>query len=396
MSIEYKPKIVTYGLVSVFDAANPKSFSPNVFSRPTDIHGWVNASAGNGSTLSRDTISSPVGNTPLKMVVTGNDPHTSTYNSAAWNICPVSNGQTWVVSVYVKASVPTTGEIFLFGADATGVAYVGGSWIGISAKGFNITTEWARQEHYITFNNASVVFLHFRLDGTTTGETGQTIWWDGLQVELASTPTTFNPKVNTNRALWWDIIGNNNLTLYGYPAYNSIGYFTLASSTANYMMNSLYPFPTNDHTIECWFRSTFAQPNQTPYTYSVAGDNHFLLFTNSTTQIAPHTFGAATPINVLNMQNVWCCVTRTRDKLSGTEYYYFNGIQVGSVVVAPGTAATTNGYLIVGQEADAPGGGFDANQNLDGNISRLTIYNRVLTSAEILQNYNSSKARYGL
>lgn len=394
MSVGYNPKIVTDGLVLCLDATNPKSFSPNVHPKPTDIYAWVNNTVGNNCTLSRDNIQSPVGSSPLKMVQTGNDPFTHTYSSSSgtWKLCPASAGQRWTVSVWVKASQTIQIEgCWIAEQDSSGNYLAGGG-----SPYPTIGTEWVRISASYTLVNASTAFVGIRLDGTQTGGAGVTVWWDGLQLELSSTATTFNPKTNTNRQNWWDIIGNNNLTLYGYPAYNSIGYFTLASSTANYMMNSSYPFPTNDHTIECWFRSTFAQPNQTPYTYSVAGDNHFLLFTNSTTQIAPHTFGAATPINVPNMQNVWCCVTRTRDKLSGTEYYYFNGIQVGSVVVAAGTAATTNGYLIVGQEADAPGGGFDANQNLDGDISRLTIYNRALTASEVLQNFNASRSRFGI
>ena len=109
------------GLVLGLDAANKKSYSQNEFQYSTDIFGWCSSVDLSACTISRDTVSSPVGNTPLKMAVTGNDPHIGTYNTSTWNIAPAANGQTWVVSVYVKADVATTGEIVLFGANSSGV-----------------------------------------------------------------------------------------------------------------------------------------------------------------------------------------------------------------------------------------------------------------------------------
>jgi outer membrane receptor protein involved in Fe transport len=72
----------------------------------------------NAATLSRDTAvtDSPAGGVAMKMAVTGNDPYTATYNSTTFNIATAASGQTWTLSVYVKASVATTGELFIFGA----------------------------------------------------------------------------------------------------------------------------------------------------------------------------------------------------------------------------------------------------------------------------------------
>jgi len=397
MAIAYNSKIVTDGLVNCFDSGNPKSFSPNTFSKPTDLWGWVNSPSGNASTLSRDTINSPVGNTPLKMVVNGNDPHTPTYNTAAWNISSVSNGQTWVVSLYVKASVATAGEIYIFGADSSGVSFVGGSYIGITAKTINITTEWTRVDHFITFNNAAVAFIQVRLDGPDTGGAGRTIWWDGLQVELASSPSTFNPNTNSNRTSWRDIIRNDVLTIYGSVPYNAAGHFTLGNDqTSQYMMNTAFTIPTAAITFSCWFRSNFTGPVQTPFTYSVAGNNEMLFFINTATEIAPHDLGSAFPITVPNMQNRWCNFVWSRVSSTGVSVYYLDGVQVSTRTYLAGTSLTSGGYMIIGQESDLPGAGFDANQNLDGDFARLEIYNRALTATEVQQNYNAMRGRFGV
>jgi hypothetical protein len=39
---------------------------------------------------------------------------------------------------------------------------------------------------------------------------------------------------------------------------------------------------------------------------------------------------------------------------------------------------------------------FSADSMFQGNLSKLKIYNRVLTASEVLQNYNATKGRFGL
>jgi hypothetical protein len=195
---------------------------------------------------------------------------------------------------------------------------------------------------------------------------------------------------------WVDIINSIPMTIYGAVTHQN-GYFTFGvNQTTQYIMNSSFAMPAGDHTIECWFRVTNNQANQTPYTYSVAGDNSLLFYTNSLTQLAPHSFGSAFSINVESILDRWINFTRTRVQSSGVEVYHMNGVQIGTRTINAGTAFTTNGYLIIGQEADNPGGGFDANQNLDGDFSFISIYNRALSAQEISNNFNALRGRYGI
>lgn len=396
MSVNYNARTVTDGLVSLFDAANPKSFSPNVFSKPTDIYSWINSATGNACTLNRDTIPSPIGNTPLKMAITGNDPYTSTYNSSTWNICPTVSGDTWTISVWLKASVATTCELWLIEANSSG-GYLQG--VPGAYSNPSLTTQWQRFTVSGTVGNASTAYLQWRFDGTPTSGSGINIWIDGIQIERGLTMTTFNPKANTNRTYWWDIISGYNLTNYGNPPYNAAGYFTFANDqTTQYMMNSSYPMPTDDHTIDCWFyyAPSVAQ-SVTPYTYSVAGDNQYLLFIPNATTITPYSFNDASySYTPSDLRGSWHNFVRTRTKTSGVEMYYLDGKYVGTRTQSANTSATTNGYLIIGQEADTPGGGFDAAQNLDGSFSKLAVYNRALSAAEVNQNFNAMRGRYGV
>jgi hypothetical protein len=197
---------------------------------------------------------------------------------------------------------------------------------------------------------------------------------------------------------WNDVSGNNtNLTIYGGPAFNSAGYFTFSNNqTTQYIMNDNYSIPTDDISFSCWFRSNFAGASQTPFTYSVAGDNTYLLYTDSSTIIVPHDLGNRYQVTVPDMKDVWCNFTWVRTRTTGVSLYYMNGVYVGTQTINAGSGPTSGGYLIIGQEADAPGAGFDPAQNLDGDFAILSIYNRTLTAAEVSQNFNAVRGRFGI
>jgi hypothetical protein len=197
-------------------------------------------------------------------------------------------------------------------------------------------------------------------------------------------------------ATWNDLSGRGyNFTIYGTPTFNSSGYFTFANNqTTQYMMRFPFETPTVDVTYSCWFRSNFTNPNQTPFTYSVNGNNEMLLFTNSSTQLAPHPKGVSISVNTTNMQNVWVNFSWTRVTSTGRNAFYRDGQYLGEYIASAGTAITAGGDMIIGQEADTTRGSFDANQNLDGDFARLDVYNRALTAQEIQQNYNALKSRY--
>ena len=151
---------------------------------PLDIHAWCSSAGVLGCSISRDTTvtDSPYGGVPLKMSVTGNDPFAATYSATKWNIASASNGQTWTVRVLAKASVNTTMELFIFGARSTGT-YISTDPVGAyTSREFNIGTSWAEYGFSFTFNNAEVAFIQTRLDGPNSGGSGQTVWFDGLQV----------------------------------------------------------------------------------------------------------------------------------------------------------------------------------------------------------------------
>jgi hypothetical protein len=401
MGLAHSPSIVMNGLVLALDAANKKSYSQNEFQYSTDIFGWCGASGHYAATISRDTISSPVGNTPLKMAVTGNDPHIGTYNTSTWNIAPAANGQTWVVSVYVKANVATTGEIVLFGANSSGTAFVGVDWLAISGVTVNITTEWTRVSHYITMANANIAFIHTRLDGPNTGGTGQTVWWDGLQVERVpagtTTPTPFISSYYGGN-VYRDLIGTNNGTLINYPTYSSANGGTFSfDGTDEYTNHSpVLSSGQQRYTISAWWKTSVNNRIQVVWEQnSSAGTTNTraaLLFVNANWGFNGQSNDAhdKVPVRV----NQWTNGVITIDTTLGT-----NPVKIyenGSLYWEGNTSGSAS-ILNVGNFASGLGRKIPSNNEyFIGSISQVQIYNRVLTAAEIQQNFNALRGRFGI
>ncbi len=90
--------------------------------------------------------------------------------------------------------------------------------------------------------------------------------------------------------------------------------------------------------------------------------------------------------------NVWNFVSVAYDFSAKTAYFYYNGIYAGSgTTTAVETAPATGQNLLIGTARNATGGFYFA-----GRIANVSLYNRVLTAAEIKQNFNSLRGRFNI
>lgn len=238
------------GLQLLLDASNPKSWSVNTHPHPLDLYAY--GAGGNGHTGARDyTTTSPAGGIPYKMTITGNDPYVGSYNSPAFSFVSASAGETWTASVYVRATTPTEGTIFLFGADTNG------TYIETGTNVVPIGTSWTRIWVTKTLTNPSTVAIQTRVDGPDANGVGIELWWDGMQVERGSTMTAFNPKTNPNGRTWFDISGNNR-------------HFTWSTSAAHVNNGTSSYFNTLGNTCQGPASNSFGINNATGYTIITA------------------------------------------------------------------------------------------------------------------------------
>ena len=92
--------------------------------------------------------------------------------------------------------------------------------------------------------------------------------------------------------------------------------------------------------------------------------------------------GGVTITNFIPLDK-WCNIVIVRQ--SPTSLCYINGILVSTASLA--SVPTVTGTIKIGK----------AGPNFwQGSVSSLKMYNRALSPAEILQNYNATKGRYGL
>lgn len=85
--------------------------------------------------------------------------------------------------------------------------------------------------------------------------------------------------------------------------------------------------------------------------------------------------------------DVWQLLTITRD-FSSSVVFYKNASQTATTnitTVTPPSATTSATRIGVGN------GGY-----YDGDVGLVTLYNRALTAAEVLQNFNATRSRYGV
>lgn len=76
--------------------------------------------------------------------------------------------------------------------------------------------------------------------------------------------------------------------------------------------------------------------------------------------------------------------------LSGsTETVYKNGTLIGSRTLVAAPNYTDTGNVTLGSRNDGT-------LFYNGRLANIKLYNRVLTAAEVLQNYNTTKSRFGL
>ena len=395
------PQIVRSGLVLDLDASYMRSYSPNVMPNPTDIYAWAINGGSTSCTITRDSSQTrQYGSTPMKMAVTGNDPYIITINygpgaSSIWNLAPAANGQTWTISVYVKASVATTGELFLMPADSNGVVIT-------SASGaVSITTSWTRVSFTYTISSATTAFIQCRLDGPNSGGSGINIWWDGLQVERASAATNFNPYYFGNTS-WRDVSSNgNDSSLLNTDSQNyfstNAGYiqFDGTNDYVSITQNSNTRLQNNYQTLSFFVYITSVGPNEAAFLWNVGANptGMFLFWSPTAINMQIQTGGTYInyPVSVTNALNTWMNITYIINNVGRTMTAYKNGALVGtssqwSIFTPPNSVVELGSNRATGNTGDY----------IKGRVANVLVYNRALTATEISQNYEADKSKFGL
>jgi len=91
-------------------------------------------------------------------------------------------------------------------------------------------------------------------------------------------------------------------------------------------------------------------------------------------------------------QNNWYNLVLVFDYSNSAQYFYVNGSLVDSQTGITYNSSNSNNYMFLGQQNP----GADNYGMYSGRYGQFLIYNRALSSSEILTNFNGIKSRYGL
>jgi hypothetical protein len=209
---------------------------------------------------------------------------------------------------------------------------------------------------------------------------------DGLTLLLDASDSASYPGTGTT---WYDLAGaQQNITLIGTPVYTSTApsYFTFngssqrGSGTGTVLSSTTY-------TKSVWFYLNAYVDNNL-----VSSDTggHYMYFGGGNKLYSGNSNWAGFPTNFPSVASfslsTWYNATITFNTTDGMKLY-INGT-LDSTYTTIKTAFTGNGSTNIAS--------YGAGNLLNGRIAKVYCYNKSLTAAEVLQNYNVDKAKFGL
>ena len=197
---------------------------------------------------------------------------------------------------------------------------------------------------------------------------------------------------------WNELSNNMSGELVNSPTFNSQnnGFFQFVTDDYARIPNST-TLDTQTPSVEVWIKTNATSQNGFWFEKGTVNTQYSLFQEGTNIQWRQH-YGAgytnlstntATYINTSSWYQVVGTFTSGRRRL------YINGNLVNSDTQT-GTISTDSGGMSIGVF-----GGYTANPGgrayyYNGNLAFCKVYNKELTSAEILQNYNATKGRYNL
>ena len=414
MAFHYSPKIVTDGLAFYYDTNNEKK---SYLGKPTtnfitngDFTGKANAGTGGtggDNPLNEIVEASNPGDSPfcLRSTAVGGNIYTeyqmdlttelvanTTYVMSCWySFSPDWNGST---AVFHSRAFSTSGANVATGADA-GTA--------IETRVINGTT-WTRAYQTITTPADYSNYFNWYL-GYPSSNTAGYRYFTNIQVEQGTYPTPFTrtPRTTTNAIK--DLTGKNTITI------NSLTYandrttsFTFDGST-NYFSGGALAGSFSQFTVSVWFYSTsvsnYRNPIDCNFNYNATtGNIGPRLEQNSSGNLVWTVSGNTTNNAVADsftvqssglLANTWynAVITWT----SGSASTYLNGVPVTINASTPSGFVNVFNNVVIGKgfHLDAA-----STRSFVGKVPTVMIYNRSLTAAEVVQNFNAQRGRYGV
>jgi hypothetical protein len=332
---------------------------------------------------------------------------------------PPLSGRTYVMSIYGNA--PRTGNngSIWFDPGNNRITTINCNTGTISSPGTNVL-------------NSGVIDCGngwYRFWKTFTGSTGNTyptlytalgggtacyLW--GMQLERGVYPGPYTPTFGTviNRSNTWnDLSGNSNNASLNMPYFNEQGYFewdgnattsvgTVANATsinfseaAPYSIEfAAYPYSNQPggssgaNAGEAVILEKWNYSGTGGYPYAIR-----LISLGGTRQWFSAAWNGSTSyaVGVNATMNAWSHLTMVFDWPNSIMRIYINGVQAVTTALSGGTGfSSPTSPIYLGQRAG------DTLDRFAGKIGPIRMYNKALSAAEVSQNFNAVRGRFGI
>ena len=221
----------------------------------------------------------------------------------------------------------------------------------------------------------------------STAEGGGNIVTDGLVLYLDAANTK---SIVSGSTTWNDLTRNQTIctVVSGITNYNTNNLGSIVfNGTVGYLSNIVNTYNANSgSTMSCWFKPTtigsfnviFSHDSNTNNGYRLQINNSKLTFTLG----AVSDYVTDYTLSIDRWYNAVACIS------GNVANIYVNSILITTLNI--GVMLGNPNLFRIGRNV------VENNFHFVGDISNTTLYNRMLTSQEVLQNYNAIKGRYGL
>lgn len=258
-------------------------------------------------------------------------------------------------------------------------------WAETFYSGVNISTVYSAITHLNTNTTTMVVNREY-----------ENIVTNGLVYNLDAGYVPSYPKSGST---WNDVsLSARTATLINTPTFNSSGYINFSKTSSQYATTpNIGTIQT--WTVEAWVRFSSSLNGQV----AMVVGNQFNGSTSINFTIGTNGAPSSYNIQVGFFQNGWNNTTGFAPALNtwyqivgryggGQLSQFVNGVASGGTVNVTATLASGGEIRLMRRWDDA----VSSTNLIDGDLGIVRIYNRFLSSTEILQNYNAQKARFGL
>ena len=161
-------------------------------------------------------------------------------------------------------------------------------------------------------------------------------------------------------------------------------------ATENATAANIQAFTGGDVTVELWMNPKLTTTLEHAFSYAVTGaDNELLLGANgSGLRAGIGDVIIDSPQGLLGSDE-WQHVAFTYNQTTGNVTFFVNGTEVNTQFAGVGLVVDNGGTLVLGQDQDVVGGGFQASQSFGGLLDEVRVWNTERTNEQIAANFQS-------